>query len=224
MSGTKPACSQLRSVELPARGLAAPAEPRLVGEVGDLDRTASGETVVRRQRQVHPFVDDRAHRDVGVGRERVQLEVVEDGHVVAAAAQGRQRLLGLGLGQAEADPGMGLTEPPDRPGDDRGAGAGEADEPELAGLEPRHRRQLALGLFEARHRRPCVGDEDGAGVGQDRAPAQPQDERLADLGLEGGDLLADRGLGDVELLGGSGERAVLGDGPEDAKSLQIQHE
>ena len=51
-----------------------------------------------------------AHRDVGVGLERVELEVVEDGDVEAAAAQRRQRLLGLGLGQAQADARMGLAE------------------------------------------------------------------------------------------------------------------
>ena len=101
------------------------------------------------------------HRHVRIVLERVELEVVEDGHVVEPAAERGQRVLGLGLRQAEADAGVGLPEPRDRPGDDGRAGAREADQPQLARLEARERCELALRLLEPRHRGFRVSDEQG---------------------------------------------------------------
>ena len=54
------------------------------------------------------------------------------------------------------------------------------------------------------------------------APADPQEHRLAEFVLEQQNLPADRRLRDVQFLPGSGERAGLGDGPDDLELAKVQ--
>src|SRR5262249_51979480 len=56
-----------------------------------------------------------------------------------------------------------------------------------------------------------------------RAACAAHEERDADLVLERADLLADRGLAQVELLAGTSEAANLDDRLEDAELLRLEH-
>jgi hypothetical protein len=51
--------------------------------------------------------------------------------------------------------------------------------------------------------------------------AVPVEQRLAELGLQAADLLADGGLRDQQALGGAGEVALVGDRDEVLKLPQF---
>ena len=87
-------------------------------------------------------------------------------------------------------------------------------------------RQLAhLGHRLARPGQRCehalgLGTEGAAGLGEDDAAADADEELDPELGLERANLLRERGLGEVEGAGGAAERAVLGRGEEVGELLQ----
>ena len=87
---------------------------------------------------------------------------------------------------------------------------GEAREPQAARLEAGDLAQLALGLLEPRDHRVGVRQQGRAGIRQVRAVAGPREERHPDLAFERRHLLADRGLREVEGVGGSGEGTPAG--------------
>ena len=60
----------------------------------------------------------------------------------------------------------------------------------------------------------------GARLGQREPPTRPLDQRRADLLFERPHLLRDRRLGDMQLLGGAGERQLAGDRLEGAQRGQ----
>jgi hypothetical protein len=102
----------------------------------------------------------------------------------------------------------------------RGREGGEAHAP---AAQPRDRLELGLGGRDAGENRLGVLDQRAPGVGQAHATRAAVEQRRPRLALERGDLLRDAGLGVGEGLGGVLERAVLGDGSEDAKALDIEH-
>nr|WP_246007437.1 hypothetical protein [Halomonas nitroreducens] len=59
-----------------------------------------------------------------------------------------------------------------------------------------------------------------AGIGEADAAPVAQEQRLFEVGLETADLLADRRLGDVQLLGGTVEAAQASGGLEAAQGVQ----
>ena len=63
-----------------------------------------------------------------------------------------------------------------------------------------------------------MGDEHLGGAGEPDATPVALDDRLADLALERGELLGDRGRREMERVGGRRERAVLGDLAQDAQA------
>src|SRR6185312_2860820 len=69
---------------------------------------------------------------------------------------------------------------------------------------PLREQEHAPGLLEHR----------GSGIGQGDLARGPVQQVDAELLLELANLLADRGLGDVEALGGTAEMQLLGDGDE----------
>ncbi|HKO14248.1 MAG TPA: hypothetical protein VJV22_19925 [Acidobacteriaceae bacterium] len=62
-----------------------------------------------------------------------------------------------------------------------------------------------------------VAKEGGAGVGETDAPFAAVEEDNAQLFFEGVNLLADRGLAEVQALGGVAKAGFFGDGSEDAE-------
>jgi hypothetical protein len=65
-----------------------------------------------------------------------------------------------------------------------------------------------------------VRPEQPPGLGEREAASGPGEERDAELGLEPADLLGEARLGQMQLLGGGGERAVLGGGQEVGELLE----
>ena len=59
-----------------------------------------------------------------------------------------------------------------------------------------------------------------AGVGQHQAPVQAPEQLPVERRLQRLDLMADRGLGDEQLLGRLGERQVPGGGLEGAQGIE----
>ncbi|CAM5314026.1 hypothetical protein SSPIM334S_01878 [Streptomyces spiroverticillatus] len=65
------------------------------------------------------------------------------------------------------------------------------------------------------------GEEGPAGVGEGDVAPGPGEEVGPQLALQGADLLGQRGLRDVQLLGGAGEVPGLGHGHEIAELLEL---
>ena len=85
---------------------------------------------------------------------------------------------------------------------------------ELTRIErERHPRgpSRALGVAQRRAR---LAEQSLAGGGDPYAARQALEQRPAELALERGDLLRERGLGDEQALGRRGERPLLDDGDE----------
>ena len=89
----------------------------------------------------------------------------------------------------------------------------EADSqpPGLAGIDPTGGGDRALELGQ---NRPRVSQERGAGRRELDPPARPDEQRKPELFLECPDLLAQRGLRDVQAFGSAAEVQLLRDGDE----------
>ena len=77
--------------------------------------------------------------------------------------------------------------------------------------------------MRARIASACV-TERATGVGQSHAARAALDQLRADLALERGDVLADRGLREVEGLGGGGEGAARSDLAQHAHAADVEHQ
>jgi len=87
----------------------------------------------------------------------------------------------------------------------------EAGDADPAGAQAHHRGQFRGGGVDAADDLGGAPGQVFALRGEPDAPADPLDELGAGLGLQPGQMVADRGLGVVQLLGGLGDRAVRGD-------------
>jgi hypothetical protein len=84
----------------------------------------------------------------------------------------------------------------------------------VAGDQAAQRRDRLPAVLDLRERGARVGQQGLAGRGQrDRAPV-PVEQPFTELGLQALDLLADRGLSDVEPFGGPGEVRLVDDREE----------
>jgi hypothetical protein len=72
----------------------------------------------------------------------------------------------------------------------------------------------APGLLDLVEHAARLGQQGLPRTGQPHRPAGPVEQPHAELAFEPGDLLADRGLGDVQPLGGPAEVQLLRDGGE----------
>ena len=208
MCGSRPASRKrfsiwwtLRHWRLPISGIAATSRSE-----GGLGRPASGESRGRTTTYgiahqldglERPFAD-REHHEREV--ELAALDQLEE-----AAVVGR-----LGELHGDVRPGVGelAQEAREHPRADALVGA----DVERPGRALRERGHVGLGRLQAGDDARGVAEEELAGLGQgDPArSAGPLDELLPDDALERLDLLADRRLGVAELLGGTPERALLG--------------
>ncbi len=116
-----------------------------------------------------------------------------------------------------------MVEACDGSGDERGDGGGEAGQPQAAPPKSRDLTELLLGLVQAGEYRLGVRHQGTASVGEPHRSHATLDEPGARLALEGGDLLADRRLGERQRLSCGGERAEGGDLSEDTEPAGIKH-
>jgi hypothetical protein len=68
-----------------------------------------------------------------------------------------------------------------------------------------------------------VLDEQAPGVRELRAAAGAGDQRSADLGLERGEVLRDRGLRERQRIGGGGQRTVVRNRAQGAQAPEVVH-
>ena len=178
----------------------------------------------QRRRPVHePPVHElgTAHREHRVLHERVDLEpgvvpqAVADAHVRVVAAEVDQPVRGRDL---DIDLRVALAEARQarqEPLGGQGVGDAHGQRPGvLVGAQAPGRR---VDSVEGRGQGRQV---ELAGVGQHEPPVQAPEQLHAERLLQGLDLMADRGLGDVELLGRLGERQVPGRGLEGAQGVE----
>jgi hypothetical protein len=99
----------------------------------------------------------------------------------------------------------------DRERHQRRAGGRKRGHPQLPAAQPGDRLHVGLGRGEPTEDPLGVRQQRAAGGRKAHAARQALDQRDPRLGLERGDLLRDGGLRVGQLLGGSGDRALLGD-------------
>ena len=170
---------------------------------------------VHRLLEQQPLLDVRGRLRPGAPEHHREVDV--------AVAQRVERPGRPGL----ADRDRGVGQPPPQVGDrerhepgQRRRVAREPDPPLLVGDEV---GDLDLGERQSVERGTGVLDQQPAGVGQLRAATGARDERSADLGLERGEVLRDRGLGERQRVGGGGQRAVVGDRAQRAQAPEVIH-
>ena len=78
------------------------------------------------------------------------------------------------------------------------------------------------GRVDLAQHRPGRADQRRPGVRQLHSPAQPVEQRAAELGLQLGDRLGQGGLGNVHRLRGAGEPGVLDHGEEQAQPPDVE--
>ena len=83
--------------------------------------------------------------------------------------------------------------------------------------------QARLGLVDRRQDGLGLADQEPAGIGQQELVVDPVEQLAAQSLLELADLLAQRGLGQAQLLGRTGQRRAVHDRPEDAQLMQRDH-
>ena len=167
-----------------------------------------------RERRVEGQDDDVgvAHQLHGLERPFADREHHEGEVELAALDQLEQAAVVGRLGELDGDVRPGVGELAEEAREDPGADALVGADVERPGRALRERGHVGLGRLQAGDDARGVAEEELAGFGQgDPArPSGPLDELLPDDALERLDLLADRRLGVAELLGGTPERALLG--------------
>ena len=118
----------------------------------------------------------------------------------------------------ELDPGVGRGEPRQARAEPAAGEGGHDGDHQRAG------RRAAAHLLdragEAGEGLAQLGQGAPAGLGQRQPARQAAEQGDAEVGLEEADLLADRGRGHGELVGGPGEAAEAGGGLEGAERVQ----
>ena len=77
--------------------------------------------------------------------------------------------------------------------------------------------------LELREHEVGVPDEHLGGAGEPHAAPVALEHGLAQLALQRGELLGHRGRGEVQRVGGGGQRPLLGDLAQDAQSAGVDH-
>lgn len=125
-----------------------------------------------------------------------------------------QGLRGGVLVEHEADAGVAGAPAGEDLGEDAGGDRVHGGDVQFAALRAGRRPCRAPGLGGAAHGPLGVRQEGAAHRGQPYAARQPFEQGAADGPLQGLDLVGQRGLGDVEQLGGPGEGGLLDDREE----------
>lgn len=138
-------------------------------------------------------------------------------------AEHAQRLGRLGLGQPQVHVRVLAVHDRRGGGHDRAERGRERRQPQPPGAQPAVGGELVLGGVESADDLGGAFGEKAARVREADTPPGPLDEFGAGLGFQAGEVVADRGLGVVEGVGGSGHRAVPGHRDEHAEPGYVQH-
>ena len=101
------------------------------------------------------------------------------------------------------------------------AGRVDAADPQLAAQQAGELLELGVQAVDLGEHALRVAEDDAPLGGELHLPARAPEDLDAELGLEPPDLLRDRRLGEVQLLGGLRERPVAGDGGDGAKVTEL---
>ena len=152
---------------------------------------------------------------VELGREDVGPDDAELGPV---RPHELERVLRLGHVVLDLDIGVQLVKTREQLGQQVQAGRSGGGERQRAGLVVARTRERPACVREQRLGSEHVVGEQSAVLRQLRAAGRPRQQPMAELRFELGDLLRNRRLADVELLGGAGERCAPRDRREGAQS------
>ena len=145
----------------------------------------------------------------------------DQGQVEVAAEQVAHQVLGAALLDPQVDGGVRVAEPAQHRRGERGGQAGGGPEPDPAPAQPDQLLHLAgRGLH--------VGEDPGgqrqqhlAGRGERDVAPYPLEQRGPEVGLQGVNLLTERGLGDAHEVGGLGEMSYFGHRDEVPELMEL---
>ena len=183
-----------------------------------------GQRVAARHHEAH-LVDEQAagdeHGEVlpqlarGAGVARVAAVDEDDGDVAVTGTKGGEGLRWLPLGEGHREVGVVALDDGQSPGHERRRRAGEGHQPNPPGAQPGDRGDLLLRGVQGGEHPDGVPGEHVAGLGETHLTSVALDQHGAGALLEAPDHLGDRGLGEAERVGGTGEAALVGDGLHD---------
>ena len=189
-----------------------------VGEILEREVRAPREPVARGQGGRHLLVQQGMHGQPL----RIDETGTDEGDVEPLVAHRRQQVARAALFQHEGDVGSLAAELADGACDQRmERRRGREAHGDAAGLAARGAAGLHGGAFDRGQDRLGIGQEGTAGIGQADAARMAQQQRRADLALQRPDLLAERRLLHVQLLGRARDMAFVRDGDEVAEVSQF---
>ena len=190
-------------------------DPRLAGEVAEVELGSPGGRVVRREgdhRRVVEQVAGHQAREVVLAPPELDARVGERQRDVGRPRADRlQRLGRLRLVERDREAGVPRAQVRERAGHDRRGRRRERDQPHPPGPQARQRRDLGVRRAQRRADRRAVPGQHLTGLGEPDRPARAVQQRGAQPPLEPAHVLADRGLAVPEQRGGAGDRAGVGD-------------
>ena len=173
------------------------------------------------QDQPEPVVEEDDPLQLGVRSLRQGGVVVDQRDVELAVVQPGKQRLQVVIENGQPDSGSLVAEPGQGRWHERRQGGREAAEPESAGPPANDLGELLLGVLDPGEQRPAVPRERMAGLGERGRPTASLDERDLEMPLQGGHVLAHRRLGQPQLAGGGGERAVCVHRAQDPDAAQV---
>jgi len=202
-----------------ARGGARRVDPRLVRELGQLERGFRGRAVRARQDEVDRVVEEMDELDRTGGAQRYEVVLPEDRDVDLAPAQARQPDARVGLEDVRVESVLR-----DGLGDDRGGRAGEGGDADRRLRSTRERLGLGLRLRELRQDLLGPLDEQEPRGCEMHAAAAALEQLVPELALERAQLLGDGGRRERERLGGGSDRAVKSHLAQRSQSPDVEHQ
>ena len=142
--------------------------------------------MLRGHGDVDLVLGQRRELDARVVAARAEVVLVDDGDVGLAELQGRQRVLGLELGEQDLGARMAGGEGGHRPRYERRRRGREGGQAHAAAHVAVAGGELGLGRLELGQHTLGAPDEQPRGGSQGHAPSLALEQRDADLALEGG--------------------------------------
>ena len=127
------------------------------------------------------------------------------------------------VGQAEVEAGVLPGEDGGGLRDQRAHDRVEAGQPDPSGVQPGQGGQFRRRRVDPADDLGCPVGQQAAGRGEPDPAADPLDQLGTELRLQPGQLMADRRLGVLQLLGGRGDRPLPPHGVDHAKLNQSHH-
>jgi hypothetical protein len=194
-------------------------EEWIAAEVGELHRGTASELVSFGQRGVE-----------ALGEERVGVEFVaadgegQDGEVDGAGAQAIEKNRSDFFGDGEMNFGEFAREGCEERCKPIRSNSGNRADNHGAGFGLQALGEFVLGAGEFVEYGAGAGEKGFTEIGEANGAAEAVEEAAAEFGFELEDLLGERGLGDVALFRGPGERPRVGDGGEVAELVEFHGE